>query len=409
MKQYVIIGGGVAAVGCVEGIRSVDTASNIVLISGENRPAYCRPLISYYLQGKTDMEKMKYRPDEFYTANGCELIFDKAVKIDSGAHTVLLAGGQSVAYDALCAATGSAPFVPPFSGLDTVRSKVGFMTEDDALVLDEAVTGNTSVMIIGAGLIGLKCAEGICGRAKRVTVCDIAPRVLSSILDEPCAALIQKQLEEHGVRFLLADSVVRFEGNTAFMESGKQISFDLLVLAVGVTPNTSLIKDVGGETGRGIIVDTAMRTSIPDIYAAGDCAQGYDMSTGEHRVLAIWPNAYMQGRCAGVNMAGESDVFDNAIPMNAIGFFGLHALTAGSYAGDIYEEKKEGAVKRLFVKDGVLSGFIMIGDVAGAGIYTAMIREKTPLSSVDFSTLKKSPSLAPFSSQYRGKKLGGLI
>lgn len=409
MKQYVIIGGGIASVGCIEGIRSVDQDAKIILISGEGRPVYCRPLISYYLQGKTDFERMKYRPDEFYSQNNCEVINGKAVKIDTENRAVLLESGESVRYDALCVATGSSPFVPRFEGLDTVQEKFGFMTEEDALALEEAVTKDSRVLIVGAGLIGLKCAEGLVDCVGSIAVCDLAPRVLSSILDEPCAALMQRKLEEHGITFMLGDSAQRFDGNVAYMNSGKEVPFDVLVLAVGVRPNTSLIADAGGQTDRGIVIDTAMKTSLDDIYAAGDCAQGYDASIGQNRILAILPNAYMQGNCAGINMADGEKIFDNAIPMNAIGFFGLHALTAGSYDGDMYEEKTEGSVKRLFVKDGFLIGFIMIGNTDKVGIYTSLIRNRTPLDTVDFEILKKSPSLVPFSAQYRRQKLGGVV
>lgn len=409
MKQYVIIGGGVAAVGCIEGIRSVDPETRIVLISEENCPVYCRPLISYYLQGKTDFERMKYRPDAFYEENHCEVVYGKAEKIEEGTHSVLLKSGESIHYDALCIATGSSPFIPPFAGLDTVDKKTGFMTEADALSLEKMVEKDSHVLIVGAGLIGLKCAEGLAERSGKITVCDLAGRVLSSILDEPCAALMQKKLEEHGVEFLLGDSVQKFDKNLAQMTSGKEVPFDVLVLAVGVRPNISLLQEIGGKTDRGILVDTAMKTSVSDIYAAGDCTQGYDASTGENRILAILPNAYMQGRCAGINMAGGDEEFDKAIPMNAIGFFGLHALTAGAYTGEMYEEKTENTIKRLFVKDGFLKGFMMIGETDRAGIYTALIREKTPLDTIDFELLKKSPSLVAFSSNYREKTLGGVV
>ena len=122
----------------------------------------------------------------------------------------------------------------------------------------------------------------------------------------------------------------------------------------------------------------------------------------------------MQGKCAGINMAGGDSVFDKAIPMNSIGFFGLHAMTAGSYfgsdqGGQLYEEKSDGKIKRLYVKDGRLCGFILIGDIDRTGIYTSLIREKTDLSSLDFDMIKKSPSLLPFSKIQRGKKLGGVV
>ena len=225
---------------------------------------------------------------------------------------------------------------------------------------------------------------------------------------------MQSHLEKHGIKFMLGDSVDVFEENSALMKSGNKVDFDVLVLAVGVRANISLIKDIGGETNRGIIVNDSMETSQKDIYSAGDCTEGNDISFGQKRVLAILPNAYMQGNCAGVNMAGGGCKFDNAIPMNSIGFFGLHAMTAGSYftdkdGGAMYEEKSDGNIKRLYIKDGLLTGFIIIGSVENAGIYTSLIRERTPLSQINAELLKKNPTLAMFFSKNRRKKLGGVV
>ena len=410
MKRYVIIGNGTAAIGCVEGVRSVDGEGDITVISAEKHPVYSRPLISYYLEGKTDLERMKYRPDGFYDQNGCRVIYGKrAVSIDPAAKTVALDDGESVEYDELCVAAGSRPFVPPFAGLDTVEKKFSFMTLDDALALEAALTPEARVLIVGAGLIGLKCAEGIRDRVASITVCDLADRVLSSILDADCAALVQRHLEAHGVRFLLGDSAERFDGNTAVMKSGESVGFDVLVLAVGVRANSELVRDAGGEVNRGIVVNERMETSVPSVFAAGDCAEGFDSSIGAKRVLAILPNAYMQGKVAGVSMAGGEAEQTNAIPMNSIGFFGLHMMTAGAYDGEMNEEKTDGSLRRFFVKDGLLRGFILIGETDRAGIYTSMIREKTPLSTLDFELVKKAATSAAFSGDERKKKFGGAI
>jgi len=415
MKQYVIIGNGVAAAGCIEGIRSIDSEGVITVVSAENHAVYCRPLISYYLESKTDLQRMQYRSADFYEKMGCQVLYGKkAVKIDSTAKTVTLDDGAAVPYDSVCVATGSSPFVPPFAGLDTVEKKFSFMTIDDTLALEAAVDNSSRVLIVGAGLIGLKCAEGLRDRVASITVCDLADRVLSSILDTECAAVMQKHLEENGITFMLGDSAASFEGNTALMKSGKTIEFDVLVLAVGVRANTALVKDIGGEVNRGIIVNTRMETTVADVYAAGDCTEGEDISFGGRRVLAILPNAYMQGKCAGANMAGGETVFDKAIPMNSIGFFGLHAMTAGSYygadlGGELYEEKGNGTLKRLFTKNGFLTGFILIGQIERAGIYTSLIREQTPLHTINFEILKREPALIAFSEENRRKKLGGVV
>ena len=410
MKQYVIIGNGVAAVGCIEGIRSVDKDSKITVVSEENHPVYCRPLISYYLENKTDPERMNYRGADFYEKMGCDVFYGKKViQINTDSKNVVLDDGAKLPYTEVCVATGSAPFVPPFEGLDTVEKKFSFMTLDDTFALEKAINKDSNVLIVGAGLIGLKCAEGLHGRVASITVCDLADRVLSSILDTDCAAIVQKHLEVNGIQFMLGDTAVQFENNLAHMKSGKTVKFDTLVLAVGVRANTALLKEIGGNVNRGILINDRMESSIANIYAAGDCTEGNDISSGQKRVLALLPNAYMQGHTAGVNMAGGNDVFDKAIPMNSIGFFGLHIMTAGTYKGEMYEEKIDGTLKRLFTKDGLLKGFILIGKTERAGIYTSLIREKTPLDTIDFETMKKVASSIAFSPENRRKKFGGVV
>lgn len=411
MKKYVIIGNGAAAVGCIEGIRSVDKDGSITVISSENRHVYCRPLISYYLEGKTDIQRIKYRSDDFYEKNGCEVLYGKsAAAIDDKSKKITLASGEEVEYDELCVATGSSPFVPPTEGLDSVKNKFGFMTLDDALAIEKAVTPSSRVLIVGAGLIGLKCAEGIYEKVSSITVCDLADRVLSSILDADSSEIVKNHLENYGVSFLLGDSVAKFEENKAFMKSGAQVDFDVLVLAVGVRANTALVRDIGGDCGRGITVDVSMKTSKDSIYAAGDCTESRDASDGNVKIMALMPNAYMQGHCAGVNMAGGSDTFDNPIPMNSIGFFGLHIMTAGSRGeGAVYEETDGAKLKKLFASGGYLTGFMLVGNVDRAGIYTNIIRNRIPLASIDFDVLKKSPNLFAFDADYRRKKLGSVV
>ena len=410
MKQYVIIGNGVAATGCIEGIRSVDKEGSITVVSEENHEVYCRPLISYYLEKKTDLERMRYRDEAFYERMGCQVLYGKkAVSINKEKKEALLDDGSVLPYTSLCLATGSSPFLPSFEGLDTVPEKYSFLTLDDALALEEAISETSRVLIIGAGLIGLKCAEGICKRAASVTVCDLADRVLSSILDDDAAAIVQRHLEANGLSFLLGDSVARFDKKTAQMNSGAVVDFDVLVLAIGVRANTALAKDAGGEVGRGIRIDSHMQTSLSDIYAAGDCAEGMDISSGEMKVLAILPNAVLQGYTAGQNMAGKNVTFEKGIPMNSIGFFGLHIMTAGTYEGEIYEERTEDTLKRIYTKDDLLKGFMLIGLEERAGILTSMIREKTPLSSVNFEIMKKVATTAAFPADIRRKKFGGVV
>ncbi len=405
--KYVIIGNSAAAVGAVEGIRKNDKEGEITIISSEGYHTYSRPLISYLLLGKTTEEKMKYRAEDFYVKNNCKLLLNTTVtKIAPAEQKVMLDTGSFLSYDKLLVATGSSPVVFPIEGLDTVKHKFTFMSLDDAKALEASLTENARVLILGAGLIGLKCCEAISKKVKCICV-DLSSRVLSSILDDESSAIIKKHLEDHGVEFHLNTKVKAFKENEALLEDGTIIAFDVLVLATGVRPNSELVQQAGGKVQRGIIIDAECKTSLPNIYGAGDCCESIDASTGERKVMALLPNAYMQGECAGINMSGGKYIFDKAIPMNAIGFFGKHIITAGNYIGDVYCEQTEDSYKKLYFSDNKLNGFILVGNIDKAGIYTSLIREKTPLDSLDFELICKEPTLIAFSQVERSEKLGG--
>lgn len=408
--RYVIIGGSAAAIGCIEGIRSVDKTGEIILITRETEWNYSRPLISYLLEGKTTRDKMWCRPDSFFTRNGVTVKAGVlATALDAGDRTVRLSTGERLAYDRLLAATGSRPFVPPIPGLETVERTFCFQTLSDASALAEALPPESRVLILGAGLTGVKCAEGIRGLCAQIAIADLAPRVLPAVLDDTAAAMVQARMEEKGVRFYLNDSAAAFRGNTARLQSGTELEFDVLVTAVGVRPNTQLVADAGGAVDRGILVDGRCATTLPDVYAAGDCAQGYDAVSGEKRMLPLWPNAMLQGETAGINMAGGRADYTQGIALNASGVFGLHMITAGSYEGESFTVQRDGSYKRLVTADGVLKGVIMVGDVSRAGIYTDLIRKKKPLSEIDFDLIRESPQLMAFSQKDRRVQLGGEV
>ena len=408
--RYVIIGGSAAAIGCIEGIRSVDKTGEIILITRETEWNYSRPLISYLLEGKTTRDKMWCRPDSFFTRNGVTVKAGVlATALDAGDRTVRLSTGERLAYDRLLAATGSRPFVPPIPGLETVERTFCFQTLSDASALAEALRPESRVLILGAGLTGVKCAEGIRGLCAQIAIADLAPRVLPAVLDDTAAAMVQARMEEKGVRFYLNDSAAAFRGNTARLQSGTELEFDVLVTAAGVRPNTQLVADAGGAVDRGILVDGRCATTLPDVYAAGDCAQGYDAVSGEKRMLPLWPNAMLQGETAGINMAGGRADYTQGIALNASGVFGLHMVTAGSYEGESFTVQRDGSYKRLVTADGVLKGVIMVGDVSRAGIYTDLIRKKKPLSEIDFDLIRESPQLMAFSQKDRRVQLGGEV
>ncbi|MDR3216787.1 MAG: FAD-dependent oxidoreductase [Clostridiaceae bacterium] len=408
MKNYILIGNSAAAVGCAEGIRSLDGVDKITFISDELHHTYSRPLISYMLQGKIRREKMTYRDADFYKVSNAEFIAGVRVeRILPNENEILLSNGKTLSYDDLLVATGSRAFVPPIDGLDTVKDKFTFMSLDDALSLEAVLSKEKTVLIVGAGLIGLKCAEGVAERVGQVVVTDIAERVLPSILDKNSSETVKKHLEQNKVKFILNDQIRLLEANKAYFKGGAEVGFDILVVASGVRPNTELVSAAGGAVERGIVVDDYMKTTLPHVYAAGDCTLSYDISAGQKKILALLPNAYMQGFVAGLNMSGGEKKYENAIPMNSIGFFGLHIVSAGSYTGEEHVVKTPHGSKRFYVKDNLLKGYINIGDIERSGIYTALIRETVPLDTIDFEMIKQRPQLMAFDRQRRASLLSG--
>lgn len=406
--KYVIVGNSAAAVGCVEGIRSVDKTSPIVIISDEPHRTYSRPLISYWLEGAVDDEHIYYRGADFYEKNGVTAMLGvRCVKIEPESKRVILENGETVDYGKLLVAAGSSPFVPPVPGLATCENAFTFLSWDSAKAVRAAVTKSSRVVILGAGLIGLKAAEGLHGLCADITVVDLADRILPSILEADAAAIMQRHLEAHDIKFILSDAAAEVKDGALILKSGTVCPFDVLIVAVGVRANTGLIKDAGSEVARGIITDDCLNTSLPDVYAAGDCTESFDISCSQRRVLALLPNAYLQGETAGINMAGETCQFKKAIPMNAIGFFGKHIVSAGSYDGEEIVDVGENDYRKLVFADGVLRGFMIIGEVDRAGIYTSLVREKTPIDTLDMDILRDKPQLLMFGRSERKEKLAG--
>lgn len=411
--KYVIIGNSAAAVGCIEGIRKCDRNGSITVISDEKHHVYSRPLISYYLAGKVTPKNMVYRKKNFYEKNNVETILGvKATAIDPNKKTVTLDIGESLEYDKLLIATGSSPFVPPIEGLGSQINVFTFLKYDSALGIQKQIDKNSKVVIVGAGLIGLKAAEGLAPVAGSVDVVELAPRVLPMILDEAAAKPVKKRMEQNGVNFHLGITADKIVGEDkvqkVVLKDGSELECDVLVMAVGVRPNTKEAVEAGVKVNRGIIVDDNMRTNVDDIYAAGDVTEAVDVTTGERKIMALWPNAYAQGKAAGYDMCGAKSDFAGVFPMNAVGFFGLPIITAGLQAGEGTQRitKNEGnSMKRFVIKDDLLVGMILVGEVDRAGIYTYLLSEKVPLSSLTMKLTDDNFGLMAFEEETMKERL----
>ncbi len=412
MTKYVIIGNSAAGIAAVEEIRKNDDKGEITVISDESYRTYSRPLISYYLKGKVEDKNMYYRGESFYEDMKVNAVLGKkATKIDNK-KKIVYCGEEKYPYDKLLLATGSVPFVPPVEGAEGRDNVYTFLKWDDAKALRDNVTKDDKAVVIGGGLIGMKAAEGLHKKTDNVTVVELSDRVLMTILDPVAGKMIADSMEENGIKCVLGDTGVKYDGEKLYLKSGGVLDCTVLVMAVGVRANAELAREIGLEMGRGIVCNEYQQTSDPDIYAAGDVAESFDITDGKRRVLALLPDAVKQGKVAGSHMSGGERRYDGGYPMNAIDFFGNYITTCGLInppEGEGYDVrvKKDGAkYRKIVTKDNLLCGYILINEPNLAGILTSMVSDRVPLDTLE-GDIFEDFGLMSFDKDVRFRKLHG--
>ncbi len=410
--SYVIIGNSAAGIAAAESIRKFDQKGKVTIISDEPHNTYGRPLISYFLKGTSTAGTMHFRKPPFYTDNGIDTIFGHAAVKIADKH-VVLDNGDKVSYDKLLLATGSVPFVPTISGIEGKDNVFTFLKYDDAIALKAVVKKDSRVVIVGGGLIGLKAAEGLHTLCDDITVVEFADRVLAAVIDKQGGTIVSDHLENNGIKCILNNTVDTLRDGEVLLKSGDVLPCDFLIVAVGVRPAITLAKNFGLTVNRGIVTNTHMQTSVPDIYAAGDCVESYDILDGTQKILALWPNAVRQGRIAGASMAGHADeLFDGGMPLNSVGFFGLKVMTCGiinpadESGYEIVRIAKGQQYKKFVMQNNMLKGFILINAPNRAGLYTTLIRDGVDLATID-GDITNGIGLINFKPEERAKKIGG--
>ena len=394
--NYTIIGNSAAAVAAIESIRSLDQQGEIVLFSKEAHYAYSRPTITEFLAGEEVMpeKRMGYRLPEFYQQLKITTHLSTMVsKVDPKKKIILLDNGQEHRFDKLLIATGGTPIIPDIPG----KNKLGvfsLITRADAHRIKSLLPEVKHVIVIGGGLIGMKTAEGLYEAGKKVTIIELIPHILGRILDVTGAELVQQYLTKKGIEIITESTVEEILGENHIesvrLRDGIILPCDMLILAIGVKPNFELVKDTGIQINRGIVVNDGMETNFPDIYAAGDVAEGPELLSNQKSVIAIWPIAYRQGLVAGVNMAGDVKVYAGGVVQNSIGILGLHTISIGLVAPPKTEEyvvltKKgltEFGYRKMIFHNDTLVGTILVTNIDRAGIFTGLIKEKTKFESL---------------------------
>jgi nitrite reductase (NADH) large subunit len=393
--KYIVIGNSAAGIATVEGIRKLDSEGTIAVVSDEDMHAYCRCLTSYYIKGKVAKEGLLFRPKTFYEdLKVTPFLGKKAVKIKPEENWVEFEGGTKLGYDRLMLGTGASAVVYDMPGHEKKGVFVLRKFDDAEKILREVKPGKKAA-VLGGGLVGLKSADALHARGIETYVIVTSKQVMSQTMDPEGAKIIQDRLEENGLHVITGTSVEEILGGDHVegirLSSGAIVEIDILVFGKGVFPNIHLAVDAGLETDYGILVDEHMRTSVANIYAAGDVAEAKDLINGGRYIHAIWPNAVEQGKVAGLNMAGGNVEYEGGMGMNSVELFGLPSISMGitklRKPDDSYEflsklEPEKPFYRKIAVKNGRLVGAVCIGQVENAGIFAELIRQKIDVSEI---------------------------
>jgi NAD(P)H-nitrite reductase large subunit len=376
-RRYVVLGNGIAGQTCAEELRKLDPDCSIVMIAAERHPLYNRVALPRFLRGQVREEKVLMRTVEDYEKRHLEIHFETwATEIDTQARVVRTNRAQDFPYDAVLIATGGRPKPPPWPGSDEVDDVLGFQTLDDTKAIIEKADASRRVLVMGGSFIGYELAEGIAYRQRaKVTWIMRGPWFLRYVLDGEGGRLCRQLGEAAGVEFIVNDEVKRFsrcnghyQGETV---NGHRVEFEMLTYGVGLDYYTEPAQGTGIETRRGIVTDAKLRTSAPDVYAAGDIAVFFDLMVGRHNQMGTWDNALAHGKVAAHNMAGaDEDFFD--VPTYTTTMFGSTMAVMGvtpDVQPDLQSVRtfsfEEGFFRKLFFYDDRLVGAIMIGPPKG--------------------------------------------
>jgi nitrite reductase (NADH) large subunit len=396
--RYLVVGSGPAGISAAEEIRKGDPDGAITLITADADPAISPVMLTYWVSGRYPAERLFFRATASWTGeHRVELRRgEPATAVDVERQTVTLSGGTVLRYDRLLVATGATPVIPPILGIGA-KGVHPFRTPADAEGILTSRPALQDLAIMGGGFIGIKLACHLQERGIRVAVFEKEPRLASRIFDQRGSDIVREHLRSRGLAVETGTGIAEVSAEDGWvsgvrLEDGREFPAQILVVAVGVRPNTALLDAALGAvlktTRGGIPVNEAMETPLPRVYAAGDAASTLDSLTAAPFNNAVWPAATRQGAVAGANMAGGRRRYVHNFSLNAMDLSGLQVASAGHpYLQEgpdergrdeirVFQEETATGYRKAVLRDGVLIGFILIGDASRAGLLLSRMKRR---------------------------------
>lgn len=383
-KQLVLIGNGMAGMNTIEQVLKLTSQYEITVIGEEPYPNYNRIMLSYVLEGSKQVEDIILNEASWYDEQGIRLIKGIAAEAIDTEHKRVQTAQGAIPYDKLILATGSRSFMLPLPGADK-QGVIGFRDIKDCEQMQAAARQYKKAAVIGGGLLGLEAAKGLMKLGMEVQVIHLMDRLMERQLDETAAAMLKEELESQGMRFLMPKQTAEILGDERVtglrFADGEHIEADLIVMAVGIKPNIELAAASGIPTKRGILVDDYMETQSPDIYAVGECAEHNGMTYGLVAPL------FEQGMVLAKRLAGaETKPYEPSILSTKLKISGVDVFSVGEYLDapgtkaikvqDDWERK----YKKVLVRDQVIVGGVLFGDIQDSVMLTKWVKEAAPLT-----------------------------
>ncbi len=388
-QKLVVIGNGMAGCRVVEDILKRDPDRyEITIFGAEPRVNYNRIMLSPVLAGEKAFDDIVINDEAWYRDNAITLHAGRAVTgIDRGTRTVTAQGGLAVPYDRLILASGSDPVRLPLPGAD-LKGVVTFRDLDDVEQMVAAADAGGAAVVIGGGLLGLEAAYGLAKRGMKATVVHLMDVLMERQLDSAAGFLLTEALSQRGVETVLSaqsEAILGEDGKVSGLKlsDGRVLPCSILVMAVGIRPNTALAKAAGISVARGVVVDDQMRTDDPDIYAVGECAEHRGVAYG--LVAPIWD---MCKTLAAALTGDEASAYGGSMLSTRLKVSGVDVFSAGAFAGGegcediVFRDAGRGVYKRVVLENGKVAGAVLFGDAADGGWYFDLMRQGTDVSGI---------------------------
>ncbi len=383
--HHVILGAGPAGVIAAETIRKHAPTDSITLVGDEKEPPYSRMAIPYLLTGNigergTYLRKSLTHFDDLKI----KLVHAQALGVNAKAGTVRLDNGESLKFDRLLIATGSRPASAPIPGMDLPAIHTCW-TMEDARAIAKLATKGARVLQMGAGFIGCIIMEALAARGVKLSVVEMGDRMVPRMMGPTAGSMIKDWCEAKGVQVFTKTRVEAIEkgsGDTPLtvkLSNGTRMDVDLVISATGVKPSIGFLENSGITCLQGVLTDEHLQTSVPGIYAAGDCAEAFDKVSGKTIISAIQPNAAEQARVAALNMVGQAATLKGVTQINVLDTLGLISTSFGNWEGVPDGEHveltdlAEGRHLSLQFKDDVLVGCNSVGWTHHVGVMRGLV------------------------------------